>query len=104
MSDIRGTVTCDANPEGINQYTGAAGKASAKAFKSNSIADHKAAQKAHKAAAKEHQRLADASAGKKSKDGLLHETVHHSQMVEHHRAMARAHEFAGYAAEQKGKM
>lgn len=62
MRDLRGSITLDESPEGINQYSGAAaGKASAAAVKSDKGKDAEKGYALHMSAAREHTSAAKAA-------------------------------------------
>ena len=101
IRDIRGSITQDSNPEGINQYSGAAdraheatkiaNKASRHAdSRKSGLADEKAAIKAHLEAAKAHQAAAKA-AGKSKVERVYLKGVPHAEKAKEHIKQAQRH-------------
>ena len=98
MRDLRVSITIDANPEGINQYSGAASKAEKSGTKARNL-DKKgpsdAGMNAHMAAARDH--LAAAKlAGSEGMKGWHEHTanVHHIQASAHAAGAALPYKFS----------
>ena len=108
------TVEEDENPEGINQYTGAASRASAatgkaaatskEADKASKSPSHGKAQVAHEKAAAHHEKAAQAHRDAASKAPSAKEKADHSAKAVHHDKMSERHDKRAVGHNMMGRL